>query len=85
MRDISVAATLTDAVLEMRVRRVAPPRPTPPDAVQALARDLWAAGFSVRFAPSWTPAPDGAAGLGVVGAEDGLRGFLNDHPSWKMA
>lgn len=85
MRDISVAAALSDAVLEMRARRVAPPRAAPPDALQALALDLWTAGFSVRFAPSWTPAPAGAVGLGLGGAGDGLRGFLADHPSWKMA
>ena len=85
MRDISVAAALSDAVLEIRATRVAPPRPAPPDALQALARDLWDSGFPVRFASSWTPAPAGAVGLGVDGMAERMRGFLAHHPSWKLA
>jgi hypothetical protein len=51
--------------------------------LQALALDLRDAGFEVRFGPSWTPVPEGAVGLGVLGAEQELENFLDAHPSWR--
>jgi hypothetical protein len=66
----------------MRFLREAPPRAFRPDLVQALATDLWRAGFRVRLAACWEPVgPDGLA-LGVRGDEEGLREFLRDHPGW---
>lgn len=85
MRALAAAAALSDAVLECRAARLAPPRSTPPDVLEALAFDLWEAGFCVRFAPSWTATPAGTVPLGVGGAEAGLRDFLNGHPSWSAA
>jgi hypothetical protein len=52
--------------------------------LQALALDIRDAGYRVRFAPTWTPVPEGAIGLGIGGAEQELEGFLKAHPSWKM-
>ena len=82
VRSVGDAAALSGAVLEMRAFRRCPPRPAPPGALQALALDLWRAGFSVRFAPSWTPAGGQGLALGAVGEEGALRDFLRDSPVW---
>jgi len=83
LRSLTIAAALSDAVLETRATRHRAPAPAPATTLQALARDLWNAGFRVAFAPSWTPVPVGAVGLGVRGAERELEGFLRAHPSWR--
>jgi hypothetical protein len=85
LRSLTITAALSEAVLETRAARVMPPGSAPAATLQALARDLWEAGFRVRFATSWTPVPDGAVGLGVLGAEQDLNGFLQAHPSWRVA
>lgn len=82
MRGVADAAAVSGAVLEMRVLREAPPRGFRPDLVQALATDLWRAGFPVRFAPCWDPVGPGGLALGVRGEEEGLREFLREHPDW---
>jgi hypothetical protein len=82
LRSLTITAALSDAVLETRAARSWAPATTPAMTLQALARDLWDAGFRVTFAPSWTPVPVGAVGLGVRGAERELDGFLRSHPSW---
>ena len=79
----ATSAVLSDAILETRVTRVTPPASAPATILQALALDLWDAGFRVRFAPSWTPAPKGSVGLGIFGAEQELRSFIEAHPSWR--
>jgi hypothetical protein len=83
LRTLATSAALSDAVLEIRATRITPPASAPPTALQALALDLWDAGFGVAFAPSWTPVPEGAVGLGILGAEQELRSFIEAHPSWK--
>jgi hypothetical protein len=83
LRSLTITAALSDAVLETRAARVTPPRSAPAMILQALALDLRDAGFHVRFAPSWTPVPEGAVGLGVLGAEQELESFLLAHPSWR--
>jgi hypothetical protein len=85
LRSLTITAALSDVLLETQAARVASPHSAPATALQALALDLWNAGFRVRFAPSWTPVPEGRIGLGVRGAEEELRGFLEAHPSWEMA
>jgi hypothetical protein len=82
LRSLTITAALSDAVLETRATRTEAPVATPSSTLQALARDLWEAGFGVTFAPSWMPVPVGAVGLGVHGAERELDGFLRAHPSW---
>jgi hypothetical protein len=84
LRGVTTFATLTEATLEVSFVRAVPPRVASPRALEGLARDLWEAGFSVRFESSWTPAPEAAAYLGVGGSEE-LRGFLLSHPSWSPA
>ena len=83
LRSLTITAALSDTVLETRATRTEGPAATPPSKLQALARDLWDAGFGVTFAPSWMPVPVGAVGLGVRGAERELDGFLRAHPSWR--
>ena len=85
LRSLTIIAALSDALLETRAARVTPPGSAPAASLQALALDLWNAGFRVRFAPSWTPVPEGRIGLGVRGAEEKLRRFLEAHPSWDLA
>jgi hypothetical protein len=83
LRSLTITAALSEAILETRAARVTPPGSAPAATLQALAFDLWEAGFCVRFAPSWTPVPEGTVGLGVRGAERELERFLEVHPSWK--
>jgi hypothetical protein len=82
MRRIAGAASVSGAVLEMRVLREAPPRVFPPGLVQALAADLWRAGFPARLAPCWEPVGQAGLALGARGDEEGLRAFLREHPGW---
>jgi hypothetical protein len=83
LRSLTASAALSDAVLEIRVARVTPPASAPATTLQALALDLRDAGFEVRFAPSWTPVPQGAIGLGILGAEQKLQNFIETHHSWR--
>jgi hypothetical protein len=85
LRSLTIAAALTDAILESSAARLQPVRPVPAGPLQTLAFDVLEAGFPVRFAPTWTPLSEGELGLGVGGAEEGLRAFLAAHPSWSMA
>ena len=83
LRSVTAVAALTEAMLEVEAVRSAPPRLASPQAVEELARDLWSAGFPVRFGPSWETA---AAADVYVGIGDGeLKGFLQSHPSWSVA
>jgi hypothetical protein len=83
LRSLTTSAALSDAVLETRATRVTPPGAAPVRTLQALALDLWDAGFQVRFGPSWTPVPEGAVGLGILGAEQVLQSFIEAHLSWR--
>jgi hypothetical protein len=82
MRGFSDAAAVSGAVLEMRVVRESAPRGLRPDLVQALAVDLWRAGFPVRLAPCWDAVGAEGLALGTGGGDEGLREFLRDHPVW---
>jgi hypothetical protein len=82
MRVVSDAAAVSGAVLEMRVVRESAPRGFRPDLVQALAVDLWRAGFPVRLAPCWDAVGAEGLALGTGGGDEGLREFLRDHPVW---
>jgi hypothetical protein len=83
LRTLTTSAALSDAVLETRAARVTPPASAPATTLQTLALDLKGAGFGVRFAPSWTPVPEGAVGLGILGAEQELLNFIEAHLSWR--
>ena len=83
LRSLTTSAALCDAVLETRATRVTPPASAPATTLQALALDLRDAGFEVRFAPSWTPVPEGGVGLGILGAEQELQSFIEAHMSWR--
>jgi hypothetical protein len=84
LRSVAKAAALTEAVLEVEAVRRATPKAASPRALQELARDLWEAGFPVRFGPSWTPAPRADVCVGVGGANRDLGDFLSTHPSWRI-
>lgn len=85
LRSLTAGAALSGAILQTRVVRVARPTVTPSHTVQALALDLWHAGFPVRFGPSWTPSLGGRVALGFRGAETDLGRFFGAHPSWRLA
>jgi hypothetical protein len=85
LRALTIASALSDSVLETRATRVAPVRAVPVATLQALALDVREAGFSVRFAPTWTPLAQGEIGLGISGAEQELQSFLRAHPFWRIA
>jgi hypothetical protein len=82
MRGVSDAAAVSGAVLEMRVVRESAPRGFRPDLVQALAVDLWRAGFPVRLAPCWDAVGAEGLALGTGGRDEGVREFLRDHLVW---
>ena len=81
LRSVTAAAGLTEAMLEVGAVRAVPPRVASPRAVEMLARDLWNAGFAVRFGPTWAPAPEADV---YVGSGGGLGEFLRSHPSWRI-
>ena len=81
LRSVTALAGLTGAMLEVGAVRAVPPRVASPRAVEVLARDLWNAGFAVRFGPTWAPAPEADV---YVGGGGGLREFLRSHPSWSI-
>ena len=83
LRSLTTSAALSDAVLETRATRLSPPTSAQATTLQALALDLRDAGFAVTFAPSWTPVPEGAVGLGILGAEQELQNFIESHMSWR--
>jgi hypothetical protein len=83
LRSVTTAATLTDAVLEVEAVRSVTPKAASPRALQELARDLWEAGFLVRFAASWTPDTRADVCVGV-GANRDLGDFLSTHSSWRI-
>lgn len=85
LRVVSVSAALSEATLEVRVVRVASPGVAPPLALEELARDLWDAGFAVRFGRSWSAAPGAEISVGIGGAEGAFEDFLRGHPLWKAA
>ncbi len=83
LRAVMAVAALTQAMLEVHAVRTAPPRVAAPRALEELARDLWSAGFPVRFGPSWALAPEADV---YVGTGDGeLQEFIRSHPSWSIA
>jgi hypothetical protein len=84
LRSLTSAAALADAILETSAARLKPVRPAPAGPLQTLALDVREAGFSVRFAPTWTPLSEDELGLGVGGDEGRLRDFIGSHPSWSM-
>ncbi|MGH3147225.1 MAG: hypothetical protein ACRDTR_15620 [Rubrobacter sp.] len=84
IRSLTSGSALSGALLETRVVRVAWPAVTPAHTIQAVAFDLWKAGFGVSFGPSWTPAPAGGVAVGFRGAEKELGRFFGAHPSWEI-
>ncbi len=84
LRSVTTAAALSEAVLEVEAVRWATPKVGSARALQALARDLWEAGFPVCFGPSWTPAPGADVCVGA-GTNRDLGDFLFKHPSWRIA
>ena len=85
LRTVTELAALTEAMLEVEATRAVPPRVTSARALEGLARDLWEAGFPVRFEPSWTPAPQAEVYLGIGGDGGDLERFLRAHPTWSVA
>jgi hypothetical protein len=85
LRSVTTVAALTEAILEMGAVRAVPPRVASARALEGLARDLWNAGFPVRFGRSWTPSPGADVCVGVGGDGGALKEFLRAHPSWSVA
>jgi hypothetical protein len=81
LRALTTFAALTEAALEVNAVVNVPPRVASPRALEGFARELWEAGFPVRFAPSWTPAPAADVYLGVGGDEE-LDEFVRSQARW---
>ncbi len=84
LRIVTTVAALTEALLEVSAVRTVRPGVPSARALEELARDIWGAGFRVRFGPSWTSAPGADICVGIAG-DVGLHGFLRSHPSWSIA
>jgi hypothetical protein len=84
LRAVTAVAALTEATLEVGAVRTVSPGVASTRALEELARDIWGAGFQVRFGPSWSPAPGADVCVGVAG-DSGLQEFLRSHPSWSIA
>jgi hypothetical protein len=84
LRYVTTHAALSDAILEIRTVRLADPTVTSATLVEALARQLWNAGFPVSFGPSWKPAPEADVSVGTWGLEEAFEAFLLTHPAWKL-
>ena len=84
MRHLTAVAAVAEAMLEVGAVRTVPARVASAGALEELARDLWGAGFRVRFGPSWTPAPRADVYVGV-GGDGALQEYLRSHPSWSIA
>lgn len=69
-------------MLETRAVRLAEPSVAPAALVEKLARQLWGAGFTVSFGPSWTPIPGADVSVGTRGLEDAFEAFLRERPAW---
>ncbi len=82
LRSVTACATLTEAVLETCVVRLADPSVAPAALVEELARQLWDAGFPVSFGLSWTPAPGAGVSVGIRGLEEPFEAFLRTRPAW---
>jgi hypothetical protein len=85
LRSVTAVAALTEAILEVGAVRAVPPRVASARALERLARDLWGAGFPVRFGRSWTPSWGADVCVGVGGDGGALNEFLGAHPSWSVA
>ncbi|MBV9452961.1 MAG: hypothetical protein JOZ19_02375 [Rubrobacter sp.] len=85
LRYVTTHAALSDAVLEIRTVRLAAPTVTAVKIVEALAWQLWDAGFPVSFGPSWMPAPDADVSVGSWGLEEAFEAFFRMHPAWKLS
>ena len=83
LRSLTAVAALTEGLLEVGAASTVPPRVASRLALEELARDLWRAGFTVRFGPSWAPAR--CAADAYVGSGGEVREFLRLHPSWSVA
>lgn len=84
LRYVTTHAALSETVLETRAVRLTDPAVTSATLVEALARQLWYAGFPVSFGPSWKPAHDADVSVGTQGLEEAFEAFLLTHPAWKL-
>jgi len=85
LRSVTDHATLTEAVLETRLVRLADPTAPSAALVEELAWQLWSAGYRVDFGPSWTPAPDADVSVGARELEDAFEASLRACSAWQMS
>lgn len=85
LRSVTATAALTDAVLETAVVRLAPAHCAAAGLVERMARDLWRAGYRVRFGASWTPVSGAALALGAGDRRAELESFLLERGLWEVA
>jgi hypothetical protein len=84
LRTVTEVAAIKEAMLEVGAVRTVPLGVPSARALEELARDIGAAGFRVRFGPSWTPGTGADVCVGV-GGDGELQDFLRSHPAWSIA
>lgn len=86
LRGVMRDAALSEAVLEIRAVRTARPFVSAPRAVEGVARELWSAGYRVRFGRSWSCGvpPDAAVCVGT-GGDGRIEDLLRERPAYTLA
>lgn len=82
LRTLTSKAALSEAVLETRVLRQAPPWVARGTLVGEVSCRLWDAGFSVTFGRSWEPVADADLAIGVGGSAE-LEELFKERFSWE--
>ncbi len=85
LRHVVNAASISEAILETRVLKVAPPHVPDLSLVCGLARYLWAAGIGVTFGRTRLPLSGGDIALGTGGSDEKLEAILSQSSLWEMA
>lgn len=85
LRAVGDLAALSEAVLETRAVRLAPPREVPGRLVERLGRDLSSAGFEVSYAPAWSATNGADLGVGSDGMRAELEDFLACGTGWRVS
>ena len=84
LRHVVNAASISEAVLETRILKVASPHAPDFSLVCGLARYLWSAGIGVTFGRTWLPHTGGGIALGTGGSNEKLETILSRSSPWEI-
>ena len=85
LRHVVNTASISEAILETRVLKVASTHVPSFPLVCGLARYLWDVGIRVTFGRTWFPLAGGDIALGTGGSNEKLEAILSRDSSWEIA